>query len=372
MQTQVGVNSPQAVKKWATALAVDYAKQLWFKKFIGRGEMSIVQEQIDLEQGAGDTVTFDLSMRLREKATYGDNRLEGKEEALKFLQDEVRIDQVRKAASGGGRMTRKRTLHDLRTVAKDRTAEFCAEWMDEVLFIYASGDVGITADNEDSLIDSTDEFVGHVNALEAPDPDHIIYGGDATAKGDLAATDTMTRQLVERCVTRSKMMNARNPDVVQMRPIKLAGEEHFVLLMNPYQEYDMRVAVDQAGWLEIQKAAGKRGSNNPIFNGQLGMIGNVALHVHSNIRRYTDYGVGANVQAARALFMGRQALTCAYGGGNKSRMTWVEKLTDYENEVSIAAGMICGVKKTRFKASGSSAGTDFGVLAVDTAAKDPN
>lgn len=372
MQTQVGVNSPQAIKKWATALAVDYAKQLWFKKFIGRSEMSIVQEKIDLEQGAGDTVQFDLSMRLREKPTYGDNRLEGKEEALKFLQDEVRIDQIRKAASGGGRMTRKRTLHDLRKVAKDRTAEFCAEWMDEVLFIYASGDVGMQASNEDSMITSDDEFVGHVNRLEAPDADHVIYGGAATAKGDLAATDKMSASLIERCVTRSKMMNARNPDVVQMRPIKIGGEEHFVLLMNPYQSHDLRLGEGPNNWLEIQKAAGKRGSTNPIFTGQLGMVGNVSLHEHSNIRRYDDYGVGGNVEAARALFMGRQALTCAYGGGNKSRMTWVEKLTDYENEVSIAAGMICGVKKTRFKASGSSAGTDFGVIAVDTAASDPN
>lgn len=365
MQTIIGINSPQAVKKWATGLAVDYKRMLYFQKFTGTSENSIVHERVDLAQSAGDHVVFDLNLRMREAPTYGDHRLEGKEEALRFLQDEVKIDQVRKAVSAGGRMTRKRTIHDLRALAKARAGEYCAEWMDEAIISYLSGTAGGTTANEDSTF-TVDGFAG--NEIQAPDAAHLVYGGDATGKADLAAEDKMSVQLIERLSTRAKMLSARDPNVVGLKEIRTGAKKNFVLLMNPYQEYDLRVSANESGnWLEITKAAGKDGPENPIFTGELGQISGVSLHVHSNVRRFTDYGAGGNVQAARALFMGAQAATVAYGGGNGARMTWVEKEIDYENEIGIACGMIAGVKKTRYR-NEAGVGSDFGVIAVDTAA----
>lgn len=369
MQTIVGVNSPQAVQKWAASLAVDYKRFLYFTKYTGTSDNSIIQERVDLASGAGDNVRFDLSMRLREGMTYGDNRLEGKEEGLKFLQDEVKIDQARKGVSGGGRMSQKRTLHDLRAIAKSRAAEFSAEWMEEVIFCYLSGVPGGAAANADSIFLDA-QFAG--NPIQAPDAAHIVYAGAATGKADLAATDVMSVDLIERLANKAKTLNARDPNVVGMRPVRDGSTENFVLLMHPDQEYNLRRGADQREWLEITKQAGVRGKANPIFSGELGRIADVSLHVHAQTRSFGDYGAGGNVSAARALFMGRQAGTCAYGGGNSARMTWVEKMIDYDNEVSIAAGMIAGVKKTRYVDPNTGIGSDFGVIAVDTAAKDPN
>ena len=73
-----------------------------------------------------------------------------------------------------------------------------------------------------------------------------------------------------------------------------------------------------------------------------------------------------NTPAARALFLGRQAGVAAYGTAGGTRFQWEEELTDFKNQVDIAAGTILGIKKTRFK------GRDFGVIAVDTYAADPN
>ena len=100
------------------------------------------------------------------------------------------------------------------------------------------------------------------------------------------------------------------------------------------------------------------------------MIGDASLHKHTGVRRFTNAGAGGNVQAARALYLGRQALTCAYGtGGSGNRMMWSEEITDHGNRVEILGGMIFGCKKTRYKPKGStSGGTDFGVIALDTAA----
>lgn len=360
MQTIIGVNDPKAVKRWATALAVDTAKQMYFRKFVGTSENSIIQEKVELETDAGDTIRFDLSMRLRERPTFGDDRVEGKEEQLKFFTDEVKIDQVRKGASGGGRMTRKRTLHDLRKIAKDRTAEYMAEWFDELKFVYLSGDLG---GNEDKIIEGP--LAG--NPISAPDADHILFGGSAVSKATLTNTDKMNPEVVERVSTAAKMMNAVNPDAVQMRPVRVDSSEHFILLMSPFQAHDMRTAAGSGSWAEIQRAAaGAEGRSSPIFRGGLGMINNVVLHEHSNVRRFSDYGAGSNLPAARALFMGRQAGVVAYGTPGKQRMTWVEKLKDADNEVAIYCGCIAGMKKSRFN------NRDFGVIAVDTYTKNPN
>lgn len=128
----------------------------------------------------------------------------------------------------------------------------------------------------------------------------------------------------------------------------------------------MRTA-DTNGWLAAQRAAAAaEGRNNPIFKGSLGMIKNVVLHSHTNSIRFSDYGSGANLPAGRALFLGRQAGVVAYGSASGLRFSWTEEMQDHGNEPVIAAGVMLGVKKSRFN------GKDFGVLSIDTYAANPN
>lgn len=372
METRINsLNDPQAVRNYSTKLAVDTGRKTWWKKFMGRDENSVVHERIDLEKGSGDVVQFDLNMRLRGEATFGDEVIVGKEEALKFLVDEVRIDQVRKAASGGSRMSNQRTVHDLRTITKERLSTYFAEWTDEVFHCYAAGVAGSVTANEDAIYIS-DSFAG--NPVEAPDAFHQIYGGDATSKADLDAADKMSAALIRRVAVKAKTLNERNPNVVRLRPISIEGAMHHLVIMSEEQSYDLRTNAAATEWLEISKHAGVRGGQNPLFTASLGMIDNVVLQASAGIRRFIDYGAGQNVQAARALFLGAQALTVGYGKGNDngSRMFWVEEMVDAKNSLNVYAGMIMGVKKTRFKPKtanfAAGTGTDFGVLAMDTAA----
>lgn len=362
--TNIGINSPQAVKRWATSLAVLCDYYSYFTRFIGRGENSVIERKVGLEDDAGDEIRFDLSMPLRGSPVYGDNIVEGTEESLTFYQDQVRIDQVRKGASAGGRMTRKRSLQDLRKIARDRTAEYMGRWTDELLFTYLSGDSAIAAVNQDNTF--TTAFAN--NAITAPDADHIAYGGSATSKATVTASDKMSVALVERLAVKAAMMNATNPDVADINPITIEAAEHYVLCMSPWQSYQLRTETGDISWSKIaQAAATSEGRKSPIFKGGLGMINNIVLHEHKGIRRFSDYGAGSNVPAARALFLGRQAGVVAYGsGGNGTRMNWVEKLTDADNLVSIFCGAIMGAKKTTFN------NRDFGVIAVDTAAAAPS
>lgn len=363
-QTVIPFGDPKAQKKWSGKLFIETAKKsYWDQRFVGESDNSVIQRKTELESDAGDRISFDLSVQLRGRPVHGDNRAKGTEENLKFYTDEVIIDQIRKAVSCGGKMTRKRTAHDLRKVGKDRLSDYWAMYIDELYFIYMSGARGI---NED-FIEPTD-YAGHAgNPLQAPDSYHIIYGGDATSKATIDASDTMSRMVIERAAVKAKMLRAKDPKTANMMPIPIMGDKHYVTIMSPFQEFDLRNETGERGWLDVQKAAaGAEGRNNPIFKGALGMINKVVLHSHESAIRFSDYGAGTNVPAARALFMARQAGVVAYGTAGGLRFTWKEEVDDYGNEPTVVAGTIIGTKKTRFN------GRDFGVFAIDTAAKDPN
>lgn len=356
-RSTIAFGDAKAVKKWSPLLFQDtMTKSYWDKKFISKSRNTPIQRLTDLEVGAGDTISYDLSVQLRERPIYGDDIAKGKAEALRWYSDVVYIDQMRKPVSAGGKMSRKRTAHNLRTVAKDRLSDFWAKFNDEMIFIYLSGARGI---NEDFIELLT--WAGHAgNAIQAPDTAHLMYGGDATAKANVDSSDVMTRAVIERAETRASMMRATDPTTQNMLPIEIEGGQHYVCIMSKYQEHSMRTAAG-SDWLDIQKAlTTAEGSKNAIFKGGSGMIKNVVLHSHANTIRFSDYGSGVNLPASRALFMGRQAGVVAYGSESGWRFTWVEETDDYGNHPTVAAGCIVGVKKTRFNSK------DFGIQAIDT------
>lgn len=363
-QTVVAFGDPKAQKKWSANLAVDTRKKSYFEnRFIGTDDNNIIQRKTELETDAGDTISFDLCVQMRAKPTYGDARLEGKEESLKFYTDQVIIDQVRHAASAGGKMSRKRTAHDMRMIAKNRLGDYFARLVDELFFMYLSGARGI---NQDFIEDvSYTGFAG--NAFTSPDAGHLMYGGSATSKATLASTDKMNVTVIEKAINKAEMMQALDPKTANMVPVTNGADDQYVMLMSPFQEYDLRTSTTTGQWLDIQKAASAaEGRKNPIFMGGLGMINNTVLHKHRNVVRFDDYGSGSNVAAARALFLGRQSAVVAYGTAGGLRYSWEENTKDYGNEPTVASGFIGGIKKTVFN------GKDFGVLSIDTAAANPN
>ena len=101
------------------------------------------------------------------------------------------------------------------------------------------------------------------------------------------------------------------------------------------------------------------------------MYNNVVLHEHASVITRNNAGSGANLQGARALFLGRQAGVVAFGSpGTGLRFNWQEEMEDRGNQVVITSNTILGVDKCSFTVEGTS--YDFGVIALDTYAADPN
>lgn len=367
-RTIVGVNDPKAVKRYTGLMAYDISqKGYWNQRFMARGAEAEVPIQIltDLESDAGEMISYDLLAELRMAPVEGEDILEGKEEAQKFYTDSVYIDQARCGVNTGGRMTRKRTLTNLRDKAKRQQSNWWARLMDELLFIYVSGARGV---NANFLLPTG--YTGRANnALVTPDSNHTLYGGDATAFNNIDSNDKFSLTLIDRATTRAETQGGGATDIPVLQPCKIDGLETHVCVMHTYQEDDLRQNVGTGGWLDIQKAlATAEGRNSPLCKGGLGMYRGKVLHSHRNVIRFTNAGAGANVEAARALFLGAQAAVVAFGSpGTNMRFDWHEETRDNGDKVVITTSSIFGMKKTTFTYDNSGA-QDFGVFALDTAA----
>ena len=367
-QTMVGLNDAKAIKRFSPVLAVDAARKgHWTSKWMSGGPTPTrpIYSVPDLEKQPGEQISFDISMQLNSMPIEGDDEARGKGEKLFFYSQVVYIDQEREVVSTGGRMTQKRTLHDLRQVARARTSDLWGRVFDQIIFIYLSGYRGV---NSDYVFPTT--WTGRANnTITAPDANHFVYGGVATSKATIQATDTMTTLPIDKAVAYAKMMGGGGPaysEVPQIQPINLDGEEVFLCVMNPWQEFNLRRNTTSMDWADIQKAmAMATGKNNDFMRGGLGMWNKVVLQVHQNCIQFTDAGSGA-VSAVEALFCGIQAGTIAQGqsGGNLT-FGWFEEAYDGGNQLDIYTDTKWGFVKTNFN------GNDFGVMAILTAAAAP-
>jgi N4-gp56 family major capsid protein len=372
-RTIIGVNDARAVKRYSGNLALDTSAKSYFSnRFMARGAEAEVPIQIltELESDAGEEIKYDLLAELTMAPVEGEDTLEGNEERQRFYTDSVYIDQARCGVNTGGRMTRKRTLHNLREKAKRQQSSWWARLQDELLFIYLSGSRGV---NTNFLVPTS--FTGRANnSLVAPDTSHIVYGGNATSFATISneaagATnnDCMSLDTITRAYNTATVQGGGITGIPVMQPCKIDGAEVFVCVMHTWQEDDLRRSTTTGDWMDLQKAAaGAEGKNSPLFKNTMGMHRGTLLHSSKNVIRFSTAGAGGNYAAARALFMGAQAGVCAYGSpGTNLRFDWNEETRDNGDKVVITTSSIFGCKKTTFTTDEAGA-QDFGVFALDT------
>lgn len=384
-RTIVGLGDPKAVRKYSAFLAVDVGRISYFnKKFMGVGvdAQTPIQMLPQLENDAGDQIAYDLVLQLRMQPIEGDATLEGKEEDIKFYTDQVFLDQARGGVNTGGRMTRKRTLQDLRKIARARQADWWARIFDELIFLYLSGGYrlagsgsGSTANFINGDYTYTAGYPGFAtNAFVPPDTAHnLVSGKKALNSGSATITsaDKLTLGDIDRCIAVASTLGGGTSGIPALQPCSIDGEDTYVLVMHPWCEFDLRTALSSgSAWIDIQKAAAAaEGRNNPIFKGAMGVYNGVVLQKHRAIMNRNDAGTN-NASVVRNLFLGRQAGVVAFGSpGTGLRFDWNEEARDNGNQAVITTSSIFGVKKTSFPINASS--YDFGVIALDSASVSP-
>lgn len=344
--TSYGVNNALAVKAWSKKLFVDALKKTYFQRFMGTSASSLIQIKDEVSKGPGDRITIGLRMQLSGDGVQGDGTLEGNEESLTTYSDNVYIDQLRHAVRSSGKMSEQRVPFSVRDEAKSGLEDWWSARLDTWFFNQIAGNTAV----------SDTRYSGN-QATIAPSTNRKIF---VTGSADESQTSTyvFNLNLIDKCVERAGVYDPT------IRPIKVGGEDKFVMFLHPYQVYDLRTNTSTGQWLDIQKAAlsGSADTKNPIYSGALGEYNNVILHAASRVPTGVNSSTGAAVTTVRrAIFCGAQAACMAYGQKDQGgEMSWVEELFDYQNQLGVSAGMIAGLKKTQFNSE------DFGTITVST------
>jgi N4-gp56 family major capsid protein len=352
--TAYGTNNALAVKLWSRKLFTEALKACWAAKFIGTSSSSVVQVLNDTQKGPGDKITVPLRMQLTGGGVQGDGTLEGNEEALSTYSDAVYLDQIRHAVRSSGKMSDQRIPFSVRNEAYEGLKDWFSARIDTWFFNQLGG---YTAQTDT-------RYTGNQATL-APDTNHRIWG-NGTADESCTSAYIFTINMIDKCIERAKTLDtSTSTGLVPIRPIMVGGEAKYVMFLHPYQVYDLRASTAAAGsWFDIQKAAitGGKISGNPIYTGALGEYNGVVLHEAIRVPQGVNSSTGAAITTVRrALFCGAQAGLMCFGQGNsQNKMTWVEELFDYKNQLGVSAGFIAGLKKTQFNS------LDFGVLTVSS------
>ncbi len=315
------------------------------KEFIRAGDGSLIgtdpskpiQILRDLEKVNGDTIQYDLIADIKGDGVYGDDYIKGKEKSLSFLLDQVHIDQVRQGVDTGGRMTKKRSKHDLRLVARNGLSRWFARFFDEAIVSYLAG---IRGEQEAQWVlpTSWNGFAG--NPLQVNDSDHIFcLDSSGAVSNTISDAQEFTLRWLDKLETFISTMD--NP----INPVYVDGEPCYIVVLHPKAAEQLKEDAGVGGWVDIQKNAGVRGMDNPLFKDSLGRYGRFILHKFSKI----PYKTISSDQFAYNLVLGAQSAVIAFGdAGGSFSFTWTEELEDRGNRLIVVASAIAGIKKCMF------------------------
>lgn len=344
--TSFPTNHPLAVKLWSKKLFVEALKATYFDRFMGDSASSLCQVKSELNKSAGDKITIGLRMQLSGTGVQGDGTLEGNEEALTLYSDSVLVDQIRHAVRSAGKMSEQRVPFSVREEARSGLQDWWADRLDQSFFNHLCG----------YSLETNTLYTGN-NTPNKEDTAHRVLPSTVTSdEGSLSTTDVFNLNYIDAAVEKAKTATP------VIKPIVEGGENFYVCFLHPYQVYNLRTSTNSGQWFDIQKAAltsGNRFADNPIFTGALGVYNNCILHESVRIRTGIDTANATKPNIRRAVLCGAQSLVFAYGQTAASgEMSWVEEVFDYQNQLGVSAGMIFGIKATRFN------GTDFGKIVI--------
>lgn len=411
MATNIPIGSPLAKKVYSVGLfskvqAIPGFMNLLSGEMPGEGTFTAKYKQTspdypivkagDLAKGAGESVSIDLFNILQGKPVMGDARVAGKMMQLTSSSMDIRIDQTRGGADAGGKMTQKRTQHNLRAVATAGVAGWMGRLEDQKTLVQLAGARGSqqTADWVVPLQTDSDFASILINPVKAPTKNRVFYANDATDPASIGTNDAMTFQDIERIV--AQLRESASP----LQAIKVKGDDRawndplWAMFLTERQWLYLKSRTSQTQWRTAMQNAFERktaGVKHPLFDSYetlmwegmlLKRLNRMAVRFNTGDSvvvdtggadggTYTESTSTAAQPIDRAIIVGAQALGNVYGRSNSDYFyDWDEELVDHGNSVEIVAAAMNGCAKIRFKIDGVD--TDHGVAVVDSYAPDPN
>ena len=362
-----GVNDALSNKLWAAKFIKEVEKKTYFGKFMGESDDNIIQLKTETQKSAGDKITNGLVMSLSGDGVTEGQALEGNEESLTTYDDSIFINELRHAVrvKNKGTIDQQRVPENLRSIARNRLAQWYAMRMDTTMFLHLTGYTGGTYTLDNSTVDRTKAQWNGNNTIVAPSATRRIWGGSASADEGLttASTDSFFLELIDEAVHKAKTATP------YIAPLNIQGDDMYVMFLHPSQVLSLRTDASSSRitWFNTQRAlveGGQKGEGSSgIFTGALGVYNGVILHEAYRIPNGVNSSTGARVaNTKRAVLCGKQSGVVAYGreSSDSTKYKWTEELFDYENQLGVALGTTWGIKKSVYNS------LDFGTIVVST------
>lgn len=368
-RTQILPTDPNKRKAWCATVAQDSIKELYWARHMGEeGTPSAVIRKVDTEAGSsnggpGDEVTTALVAKLRGSPITEGKKLAGREFKLQHASHTMRVNEFRHGVNIGARIEQSRVGMNLKKQGRERLTDYIKEMYEEVIAMASAGARGVG----DEIQHFDTSYVGYPNALRAPDAAHLFIGQAGTAtKATLVAGDKANLATINKLRTKAKKMLGGQPDkAVKMAPIVKNGKKIFALAAMPEVMQDIRDDVGAQGWFEAQKAlTAAIGKESEIFKGGAGMFNGILVDEMDTGVKFNDYGAGANINAARSILLGANAVAVAHGTKGMQDGLEVEldeDMDDRKHDHILFFEMIFGADKCQYN------GMDYGQITVDTA-----
>lgn len=332
MKTIFSTSNALTKKLWEETLFRDVQIESYFvSRFMSEDDNNLVQVDTNLTKSQGDQVTFGIVPNLVGDGVTEGQVLEGNEEGLNSYDYSILLAQYRHGTRTKGKMDVQRATFSIPDVSRAKLKIWGAEKIDKLLVA--------------ALLLSPTKILYRDGVAGVP----LGTASSSTAKTALtAANSKLTPNFIS--VLRVWAKTGGTAATWRMRPVKMDGQEYFVLLVNPAVMYDLRT---DSTFQQAMKDAMERGKDNPLFRGATAVWDNIVVHETERISIFTDGGSGAVTGAFGAL-MGAQALCWAWG----ERPSTVMKDFDYENETGWAWNMIAKAGKPKFNSK------DYGTVGV--------
>ena len=378
-QTNFAALTTEQLTAWSRDFWRHARNMSFVYRFAGSGSNSLIQRVTDLTKTKkGTRAIMTLLADMQTDGVTGDYDLEGNEEALRSYDISITMDQLRFANVNKGRLAEQKSVVKFRQASKEAIGYALADRIDQMGFLTLSG-VSYTLKNNGALRPvlatgqnlSNLEFAADVTAPTGDrflrwDATNGLVAGDTTA---VIAADKITYKTIVQLKSYAKDN--------YIRGVRGAGgDEMYHMFVTPTQMSDLKLDPD---FLANVRNAGVRGEGNSLFAGSSSlMVDGVMIHefrhVFNTSRATTGtsanagaagykWGADANIDGARALFCGAQALALADIGNPEM----VEDEFDYGNRPGISIGKIFGLRKPKFVSDVSGSVQDFGVIVCDTA-----
>lgn len=354
----------------------------------------------------GDTVTVDAFNVTGGKPIMGDRNAEGRGQKLSSSSFTGKIDLATFVVDAGGKMSRQRTRHDLRRIAKAETAAYFPRFVWQRCLTHLAGARGKQSGASWDVPLSTDaDFTDiMVNSVKAPTYNRhlVVNAGNLTRGGlQLASAATTDKWKLSVLDALAFFLDAAE---TRLQPPRFAEDKmgydaplKGILLLPPgsYNDLITDISSTTSNLRAYQGAAMERAKyagNHPIFMGEVGIwrgilvkkIDHTIYHNASDSFQYVavadrltanetagtvNAAIGATYQAERSILLGAQALARMEGASNSGvQAAIIENTYNAGRNYEYLGEFMGGETKFRFSfknENGDMEPTDNGVYAID-------